>query len=83
MIANDCYKMGHFFWSLRAFDILEKIDADEQYWPAKRGSITGLLQQIMVGKETKDKWGHALMILRHTKNNQAEFIYQKLSEIQL
>jgi len=30
MIANDCYKMGHFFWALRAFDNLEKFDADEQ-----------------------------------------------------
>lgn len=72
MIANDCYKMGHFFWSLRAFDILEKIDSDEQYWSPKRGSIIGLLQSILVGKETKDKWSHAMMILRQTRNSQAD-----------
>jgi len=74
MIANDCYKMGHFFWALRAFDILEKIDSDEQYWAAKRGAVIGLLQQIMVGKETKDKWTHAMMIMRQTRNSQAELL---------
>lgn len=66
--------MGHFFWALRAFDIIEKMDPDEQYWPTKRGAIIGLLQQVLTGKENKDKWGPAMMILRQTKNSQADMI---------
>jgi intraflagellar transport protein 56 len=31
LIANDCYKMGHFFYAAKAFHILEKLDNDLEY----------------------------------------------------
>ena len=26
MIANECYLLGHFFYALKAFDVLERLD---------------------------------------------------------
>lgn len=42
MIANDCYKMGHFFYAAKAFDILERLDSDHEYEDALYGSIVGV-----------------------------------------
>ena len=41
LIANDCYKMGHFFYAAKAFHILEKLDNDIEYTEAKNGAVIG------------------------------------------
>ncbi len=43
LIANDCYKMGHFFYAAKAFHILEKLDNDIEYTEAKNGAVIGEL----------------------------------------
>jgi intraflagellar transport protein 56 len=39
--------MGHFYYSAKAFDLLEKIDPDPEYWEGKRGACIGLFQQFV------------------------------------
>jgi intraflagellar transport protein 56 len=43
LIANDCYKMGHFYYSVKAFDILERFDGENEYEDALKGGVIGLL----------------------------------------
>ncbi|MCL4133791.1 UNVERIFIED_CONTAM: hypothetical protein GTU68_042942, partial [Idotea baltica] len=44
LIANDCYKMGQFFYAARAFDVLEHLDPNPEYWEGKRGACVGMFQ---------------------------------------
>jgi intraflagellar transport protein 56 len=42
-VANDCYRRGFFFYSLKCFDILSRLDSDvdNQYYQAKIGASVG------------------------------------------
>jgi len=42
LIANDCYKMGEFYISCKAFDILMRLDAEGDYEEALRGAVVGV-----------------------------------------
>jgi intraflagellar transport protein 56 len=42
LIANNCYKMGQFYYSVKAFDVLERLDADPEFWEGKRGAAIGV-----------------------------------------
>lgn len=53
LIANDCYKMGQFYYAARAFDVLERLDPNPEYWEGKRGACVGMFQMIIAGKEPK------------------------------
>ena len=46
LIANDCYRMGHFMYAAKAFDVLERLDPEPEYWEGKRGACVGVFQVI-------------------------------------
>jgi len=78
LIANDCYKMGHFYYACKAFDVLERLDADPEFWEGKRGAAIGVFQRTMMGQETADKLQEVVNLLRSTNNPQVEYMINKV-----
>uniref|UniRef100_A0A8C7UNR2 Intraflagellar transport protein 56 n=1 Tax=Oncorhynchus mykiss TaxID=8022 RepID=A0A8C7UNR2_ONCMY len=78
LIANDCYQMGQFYWAAKAFDSLEKLDPDSNYWEGKRGACVGIFQLILAGRESKETLKEVLPLLRSTQNPQVEYIIRAL-----
>jgi len=74
LIANDCYLKGHFFYSAKAFDVLERLDPNPEYWEGKRGACVGVFQAIIAGKEKRDQLRDVVSMLRNTSNPQVEYI---------
>lgn len=42
VIANDCYQVGEFWYAAKAFDTLDKLEPNPEFWEGKRGAICGV-----------------------------------------
>lgn len=80
LIANDCYKMGQFYYAAKAFDVLERLDPNPEYWEGKRGACVGIFQQIIAGHEPRETLRDVLQILRNTGNPQVEYIIRTMKK---
>lgn len=49
LIANDCYRMGEFWYAAKAFDTLDRLEPNPEFWEGKRGAIVGVFQ-VKVGE---------------------------------
>jgi intraflagellar transport protein 56 len=76
LIANECYKSGAFYYSAKAFDMLDRLDPSTEYWEGKRGACCGVFQQVVAEKEDKEVLREIIQILRNTQqlSPQAELI---------
>ncbi|XP_067936520.1 intraflagellar transport protein 56-like isoform X1 [Watersipora subatra] len=74
LIANDCYKMGQFYHAAKAFDVLERLDPNPEYWEGKRGACVGVFQMIIAGHEPRDTLREVIQLIRNTSNPQVEFL---------
>ncbi|KAK2544207.1 Ttc26 [Columba livia] len=74
LIANDCYKMHQFYYSAKAFDVLERLDSNPEHWEGKRGACVGVFQMILAGREAKETLREVLHLLKSTGNSQVEYI---------
>ena len=50
---DSSLQMGQFYYSAKAFDVLERLDPNPEYWEGKRGACIGLFQQIIAGHEPR------------------------------
>uniref|UniRef100_A0A673W9P6 Intraflagellar transport protein 56 n=1 Tax=Salmo trutta TaxID=8032 RepID=A0A673W9P6_SALTR len=80
LIANDCYKMGQFYYSAKAFDVLERLDPNPEYWEGKRGACVGIFQLILASREPREALREVLPLLRNTGNPQVEYIIRILKK---
>ncbi|KAA0713364.1 Intraflagellar transport protein 56 [Triplophysa tibetana] len=74
LIANDCYKMGQFYYAAKAFDALERLDQNPEYWEGKRGACVGIFQLILAGRESRETLKEVLAMLKNSGNPQVEYI---------
>lgn len=76
LIANDCYKVGAFYYSARAFDMLEKFDNTGQsgFWEGKRGACCGVFQRVIARKEPKEHLIEIIQMLNNSQNPQIELL---------
>lgn len=82
--------MGHFVYAAKAFDILERMDPDPEYWEGKRGACIGVFQQLIASTEGRlpattatgipapqaraEDLQEVMTMIRNTSNPQVEYI---------
>jgi len=70
-IANDCYRKGFFTISLKAFDMLCRLDAENEtmHHQGKLGAAVGVFQQVITRKATPEQFEDMINIMKNTNNN--------------
>ncbi|XP_017768894.1 PREDICTED: intraflagellar transport protein 56 [Nicrophorus vespilloides] len=74
MIANDCYRMGEFWYAAKAFDMLDRLEPNPEFWEGKRGAVCGVFQGVIAKKFPVDLLSDVLQLLRNSTSNQADQI---------
>ncbi|CAE1178741.1 TTC26 [Acanthosepion pharaonis] len=80
LVANDCYKMGQFYYAAKAFHVLERLDPNPEYWEGKRGACIGVFQQVIAGREPKDHLAEILQMLGNMSNPQVELMTRTMKK---
>merc|ERR1711862_551479 len=78
VIANDCYKMGQFYYACKAFDVLERLDPDPEFWEGKRGAAVGVFQKVVAKKESAENLQEVVNLLRSSNNPSVEYIIDRV-----
>ncbi|XP_038048285.1 intraflagellar transport protein 56-like isoform X2 [Patiria miniata] len=78
--AFTSLEMGQFYYAAKAFDVLERLDPNPEYWEGKRGACVGVFQQIIAGHEPRETLRDILQILRNTGNPQVEYIIRVMKK---
>ena len=61
-------------YAAKAFDVLERLDPEPEYWEGKRGACVGVFQLMIAGKASRDDLQDVLTMVRNTSNPQVEYI---------
>ncbi|KAL3317573.1 Intraflagellar transport protein 56 [Cichlidogyrus casuarinus] len=83
LIADDCYKSGAFYYSAKAFDVLERLDPSGEYWEGKRGACIGAFRDIISGNEKEERLNEIIVLLRSSSHKQSEDIARIMKQYAL
>lgn len=73
-------QMGQFYYAAKAFDMLERLDPNPEYWEGKRGASIGLLQLIIAGQEDRSLLADVVQMLKNTSNPQVDQIVKVMKK---
>ena len=73
--------MGQFYYSAKAFDVLERLDPDPEFWEGKRGAIIGVFQMVVAQQENKERLIEVIQMLKNTNNPQVEYFIQVMKKL--
>uniref|UniRef100_A0A0M3I4P8 Intraflagellar transport protein 56 n=1 Tax=Ascaris lumbricoides TaxID=6252 RepID=A0A0M3I4P8_ASCLU len=74
LIANDCYKVGDYFHSAKAFDAMERIEPNPEYWEGKRGAVIGVFKLVAEHSAPPEQLKEAMLLLEKSRHPQVEYI---------
>ena len=60
--------MGQFYYAAKAFDMLERLDPNPEYWEGKRGAACGHFQLVIAGKEERQVKKMPTSTVKHRNN---------------
>ncbi|ETV69161.1 hypothetical protein H257_15116 [Aphanomyces astaci] len=78
LIANEYYLMADYYFAAKAFDVLERVDPDPEFWEAKRGACVGYFHKAVSGKCDTTKLVEVLNMLEASKHNQGKVMARTL-----
>lgn len=65
---------------MKAFDVLDRLDPDPEFFEGKRGAAVGVFQMLVVGKESKERLVDAIHMLQNADNPQVEYFIQVMKK---
>eukprot|EP00468_Gymnochlora_sp_CCMP2014_P012189 CAMPEP_0167748846 /NCGR_PEP_ID=MMETSP0110_2-20121227/5066_1 /TAXON_ID=629695 /ORGANISM="Gymnochlora sp., Strain CCMP2014" /LENGTH=490 /DNA_ID=CAMNT_0007633909 /DNA_START=273 /DNA_END=1745 /DNA_ORIENTATION=- len=82
LIANDCFKIGHYFVSAKAFNALEKKKPTENHFLGKHAACIGVFEEAMssVGGVPRERVLEVTMMLHDTANDSRSSHRQQASK---
>lgn len=60
--------------------MLERLDADPEFWEGKRGAAIGVFQMVVAGQENKEKLIEVIQMLKNTSNPHSEYVVQVMKK---
>ena len=81
--SPKAYKAGikyyaEFYYACKAFDVLERLDPDPEFWEGKRGAAVGVFQKVVAKKESADKLQEVVNLLRSSNNPSVEYMIDRV-----
>ncbi|KAJ2988835.1 Intraflagellar transport protein 56 [Globomyces sp. JEL0801] len=69
-----------YLYSAKAFDVLERLDPNPEYWEGKRGACIGAFKKSNLEQE-KEVVQEIITLLRNSSNPQVEFIIRVMKNV--
>jgi intraflagellar transport protein 56 len=64
IIANDCYKMEEYYYAMKAFDAMDRLNSFPLTSDGKLGSCAGVFMQVVKGEEQPEMLRDTVSILK-------------------